>query len=747
MAEYWTPPSVNFEASFTVRLEVPDPSGFATHCLAVDCILRTQSFVDFDYSVDTPLTFDPNQPLPPTPSITVTPATGLLHNQSVVVEGDGFGENAFVEISECGDSALRYCYDYLASVQADGAGKFSTTVVVTRLASVYGPGGPEAQDCAVVGCSLRAIGYSNGDSLSRRVDAPLSFDASVPPPPLPTVEVTPNTDLPYRAQLAVHGSGFAPNAYVYASFCSLDDGGCNGYADGQADANGDADLVIGVKRRIRAEDGTTILDCADPTTPCAVTVSSNRAYERVVVPVTFDPNAPIPPPPALTVEPHTGLGWKQVVAFAGGGFTPGPQTVTQCGQVEFEPGYSYQYCTGYQQVDVAADGTVSGSFQVQRVMKLGFGPGAPDIDCVTSTTPCVLRVGSGDPDDSASVELGFDPNSQPPPPPVLRVLPPDHLRDGQSAGVWGTGYTPGATIALAPCSADATSIADSCDLGHAFTTQANDQGDFLIPWDVLGVLGTSRGATDCTASAGACILASDNVEDLSEFASTPYGVVPVELELHSTSVVEGTGGVTEGHVMVELSEPIGHPTMVEWRAHPGTATEDDYMSRSGRIMIPAGETEGMIHVRIMGDAINERTERFTVEAIEALGTRITDATATVKIVDDDAEPMVTTKDMTFVEGDHGTKIGVVPVWLSAPSGRDVVVSYRSHHGTARSDTDFVRTRGDVVIKAGDTGAFIFFDIVNDTVREGPESFTMELRDADNAELQDHLSTVTIIDND
>ncbi len=741
----------NFVTDFVVSLRIADLNGTATHCLAVDCILRVESARDREYRVDVPLSFDPSQPLPPTPVITVTPSTGLLHDQTVDVVGSGFDPNAFVQLSECGPSANFYCYDYLQGVQSDESGAFATSVSVSRLATEFGPTGITSVDCAFVACSVSAESYVYEDSFRIAAEAPITFDASVPPPPIPTLEVTPNADLPYRAELALHGTGFSPGEFVYAQFCvnSSTSGGC-GYrsAEGQADSNGDVDMTLGVKRRISSDgDGSSVIDCVDPGTECSVSVQGNRQYERAQVVVTFDPNAPIPPSPVGTVTPDQDLGWKQVVNFSGSGFTPGLLQVQQCGRV-MDGDYSYLSCVYPGTVATAdADGNLVGTIEVRRMLASDFGPGGPTLDCATSATPCTLRFGYGDPDETASVDLGFDPNSQPPPPPVLHLIPASHLHDGEDIGVWGSGYTPGSVIGLAPCASGATSIADTCDLGRAFTAQANEAGDFLATYNVQGVIGTSRGATDCTEAPEACILAGVNVNDLSEFASAPFSVDPIELELHSTSVVEGTGGVTVGHVRVELSAPIGHPTMVEWRAHPGTASEDDYLSRSGRIMIPAGETEGMIHVRVMGDATNEPTERFTVEAIEAMGTTITDATATVKILDDDAEPVVTTADMTFVEGDDGTKIGVVPVWLSAPTGRDVLVSYRSHHGSARSDSDFVRERGEVVIKAGDTGAFIFFDIVNDRVREGTESFTMELRKADHAQLQDDLATVTILDND
>ena len=54
-----------------------------------------------------------------------------------------------------------------------------------------------------------------------------------------------------------------------------------------------------------------------------------------------------------------------------------------------------------------------------------------------------------------------------------------------------------------------------------------------------------------------------------------------------------------------------------------------------------------------------------------------------------------------------------PVRLSAVSGRAVTVTYVTHHGSARSGDDFVRTRGSVIVPAYWPGARIHIPIVDD----------------------------------
>ncbi len=741
-----------FSAPYVVRLRVGDGEGGATHCLAVACELRVSSAADPDYDASFPLTFDPNQPLPPLPAIVVTPATGLLHDQVVMLTGSGFDPGSYIDLAECGDADSRNCVEYVANAQADAAGAFSVTAPLSRLVSAYTLPTFEftTVDCAVGPCSVSATSWAGDEGIELRANAPIAFDGTVPPPALPQADVTPRTNLPYRAQVAVHGSGFRPGSGVGASFClgSESAGGCGFSFDfGTADAAGEVDLTLAVKRRISFGDSDgSLIDCLDEGTECSVTLQGERRYERAEVPLTFDPNAPIPPPPSATVIPDHDLGWRQVVGFGGSGFTPGLLTVQQCGVFETGP-VGFNFCTGFDQVEVTAEGNMLGSFTVQRVLDAGYADPASRIDCATSAESCTLRFGNGDPDESADVPLDFDPESEPPPPPVLTLTPSTHLHDGRPVILQGSGFTPGSLIGLAPCKSGVTSIADDCDLGRAFTATSDAAGDFILGYTPQGVIGTSNGVIDCTSAPGTCVLASANATDLREFGSTPLSIDGPDLVLHDAAVIEGTGTMTVANVMVELSEPIGSPTTVEWRAAPGTAGEMDYMSRSGRAVIPAGETMALIPARVMGDAIDEPIERFSINVTAALGTNVVDGTARVVIVDDDPKPVVTTKDMTFVEGDNGTKIGVVPVWLSAPSEFEVTVSYRTRRGTARPGSDFVSRRGDVVIPPGQTGAFIVFDIVGDRTRERTEWFGIELRRARHGELADHFAQVTITDND
>ncbi|MGZ6953941.1 MAG: Calx-beta domain-containing protein, partial [Acidimicrobiia bacterium] len=87
------------------------------------------------------------------------------------------------------------------------------------------------------------------------------------------------------------------------------------------------------------------------------------------------------------------------------------------------------------------------------------------------------------------------------------------------------------------------------------------------------------------------------------------------------------------------------------------------------------------------------------------------------------------------------------VLLTAPSGRDITVEFVTHHGSARSGSDYVRVRGSVRIPAGSIVGRFTVPIVDDRVREATESFRIELDDGEHVTIDRGTATATIVDDD
>ena len=77
----------------------------------------------------------------------------------------------------------------------------------------------------------------------------------------------------------------------------------------------------------------------------------------------------------------------------------------------------------------------------------------------------------------------------------------------------------------------------------------------------------------------------------------------------------------------------------------------------------------------------------------------------------------------------------------------MTVEYTTHHGSARSGKDYVRTKDQVVFQPGETRHVVHISLVNDTKHESDEIFTIELHDAKNATIDRADGTVTIRDDD
>ncbi len=518
-------PQGNFSVDLSVRLRARTVDGSPTDCLAVACEIRTRSYQDPDYNVWAPITFDPNQPIPPPPSITADPTTGLADRQTIRVTGANFDGNTGLWFQQClaTNDGCRYI-NTPVFVAPDGS--FSADVTVRRQIYRYRfldePGPPELVDCVVAGCTLEA--YTD-EGFESPASIPLSFDPALPVAPPPTMTVDPSTGLAFRATVAVTGSGFTPNEFVYAEVCvgTTTYGSCRGFSGTQADSSGNVVTSVEVRRRFVDYSGTTI-DCLDPGTECTVELTSDDG-DRASAPISFDPHAPIPPPPTARVAPDTDLGWKQSVHVNGSGFTPNGRIIVQQCAVGLPDPFPFPFlqCAGGNYNDsrtADAHGNVETTFTARRFITSG----QPDpIDCAASFGRCVVRISSGDDfdflDGFADVPVGFDPHSPEPPGPPVTVTPHSDLTDGQVVTVSGSGFSPFAMIGMTTCLAGTRTI-NNCDINGAKLLNSDGTGAFSTTYPVRKVVMINGTAVDCGAAPGTCVLGVANIGDYIEFSLT-----------------------------------------------------------------------------------------------------------------------------------------------------------------------------------------------------------------------------------
>jgi len=239
----------------------------------------------------------------------------------------------------------------------------------------------------------------------------------------------------------------------------------------------------------------------------------------------------------------------------------------------------------------------------------------------------------------------------------------------------------------------------------------------------------SSGATlDAPATATVTVTEAD-VAGLVKFSSATY--VVSESAGTATLTVVRTGGIAAG-VLVEF-------TTVDGTAVGGS--EGDFAPTRGILTFGAGNTSATITVPITSDNIAEGSESFQVRLLNPTGgaTLGSPATATVTIMDDDSS-------MVQFSGNF---IGNFPeiVRIGSLVG-EVLVDFQSIDGTAIGNVDYAPTAGTLTFKANTRATTIPLVIFNDTIAEGPETFTYALHNPRGARLgPDSQKTFTITDND
>ncbi len=119
------------------------------------------------------------------------------------------------------------------------------------------------------------------------------------------------------------------------------------------------------------------------------------------------------------------------------------------------------------------------------------------------------------------------------------------------------------------------------------------------------------------------------------------------LSVTGGSVVEGAAGdAAKALFTLSLSTASTTPVTVAWSTADGTAKAgSDYVAASGTVTFPAGSTSQQVAVAILGDAIVESSESFTLVLSTPVGATIGTASASATIVDDDTSKPAATGDI------------------------------------------------------------------------------------------------------
>ena len=221
-------------------------------------------------------------------------------------------------------------------------------------------------------------------------------------------------------------------------------------------------------------------------------------------------------------------------------------------------------------------------------------------------------------------------------------------------------------------------------------------------------------------------------------------------------IAEGTepGESFVAEFPVTLSAPSGQQVRVVYRLGGGatdTASRAaDYIGSSGILIFEPGETRHVIPFPIVGDALDEADETFSVLLAyrEEVNYTFADGQALATIVDDDPTPTLAIADATALEGDsaEGTLAQLV-VRLSAPSGQTVSVTYRAQNDTAAAPGDYEPVTGTLTFEPGETLKTVQVRVRGDTTDEPDETLNVFLSAPQHATFADSRGVLRIQDDD
>jgi hypothetical protein len=253
------------------------------------------------------------------------------------------------------------------------------------------------------------------------------------------------------------------------------------------------------------------------------------------------------------------------------------------------------------------------------------------------------------------------------------------------------------------------------------------------------------------------VVAVRNTEPI-DFSTLAAGAVRIVDDDPPPVLVPGVGQVSESdgngallEVPLTLTAPSGHDITVEWTTvnvaggPVGQAlSPGDYAARSGTLFYSsfAGDTTKAARIPIVDDDLFEGTEHVVVAF------RVVAGGATMggfwglgfgAIADDDPPPVLTPGVVEVAEGDA---VAEVPLILSGPSGRDVVVEWTTvpvsgaPPGQALPPGDYPSTSGTLTYSAalGETEKSALVPIVDDGVSEGDEYVVVAFRAVSGAQM-------------
>lgn len=224
---------------------------------------------------------------------------------------------------------------------------------------------------------------------------------------------------------------------------------------------------------------------------------------------------------------------------------------------------------------------------------------------------------------------------------------------------------------------------------------------------------------------------------------------PPTLSINDPKLREGGDGVTSSlNFTVRLSRAITQPVTVTVATASGTATSGSDFTAipPSTLTFNPGETQKIVSVAILGDALIENDEQFFVNLTEPVHATLRKPQGTGTILNDDT--LIYVNDVRLAEGNSGFNDFAFTVRLNAPAGFPVSVHYNTVDGTALVGPDYVAHPLTLLTFApGETEKTVVVQVKGDTLNEPNETFRVRLSKPTSAILGDGTGVGTILNDD
>lgn len=175
---------------------------------------------------------------------------------------------------------------------------------------------------------------------------------------------------------------------------------------------------------------------------------------------------------------------------------------------------------------------------------------------------------------------------------------------------------------------------------------------------------------------------------------------------------------------------------VRYATANGTAQAgSDYVAASGQVTFAPGQTSKPLPIAVKGDPAREGNEVLFVNLTQATGANLADAQGQGLILNDDG-PVLAIGDVTLAEGHSGTRTANFRVTLTPASTGAVTVKYATANGTAQAGSDYVAKSGVLTFAASQLVQTVSIAVRGDRVKEGNETFYVNLSAPSGATLMD-----------